>query len=243
LEDQKNKPVTAEVEQRLDDIFGLEDDDGTDFMEDADFIEEDTGSDDPPSTFTGSILDEDSPLRDLKGIVLSLDWEITDENMNRFLEEVELLKIKFQGEKIPRMYLQILDSVGKYIRKRKVRSHPESIRLLSSAYKSFEKALMNPETPKAEKRKALYKEITKLKLLKEKIGREKSEHIPPRAPEEAPQMPPTEPEAAPPSTPGMKAPVPAHEAFAYALEEIKQVIKSEFQAIRAELKLWREDKQ
>jgi len=31
-----------------------------------------------------------------------------------------------------------------------------------------------------------------------------------------------------------------HEAFAYALEEIKQMIKAEFKALRAELKLWRE---
>ena len=38
---------------------------------------------------------------------------------------------------------------------------------------------------------------------------------------------------------GMKGMSP-HEAFGYALEEIKQVIRSEFQALRAELKLWRE---
>ena len=31
-----------------------------------------------------------------------------------------------------------------------------------------------------------------------------------------------------------------HEAFAYALEEIKQMIKAEFKSLRAELKLWRE---
>ncbi|MBN2244839.1 MAG: hypothetical protein JW755_03235, partial [Candidatus Aminicenantes bacterium] len=33
-----------------------------------------------------------------------------------------------------------------------------------------------------------------------------------------------------------------HEAFAFALDEIKQVIKAEFKALRAELKLWRESK-
>jgi hypothetical protein len=31
-----------------------------------------------------------------------------------------------------------------------------------------------------------------------------------------------------------------HEAFAFALEEIKEVIKVEFKALRAELKLWRD---
>lgn len=34
-----------------------------------------------------------------------------------------------------------------------------------------------------------------------------------------------------------------HEAFLYALEEIKEVIRSEFRAIRAELRLWRESQQ
>ena len=33
-----------------------------------------------------------------------------------------------------------------------------------------------------------------------------------------------------------------HEAFAYALEEIKDVIRAEFRAVRAEIKLWRESK-
>jgi hypothetical protein len=33
-----------------------------------------------------------------------------------------------------------------------------------------------------------------------------------------------------------------HEAFAYALEEIKDVIRAEFRALRAEIRLWRESK-
>jgi len=36
--------------------------------------------------------------------------------------------------------------------------------------------------------------------------------------------------------------MPPHEAFAYALEEIKDVIRAEFRALRAEIKLWRESK-
>jgi Flp pilus assembly protein TadB len=36
--------------------------------------------------------------------------------------------------------------------------------------------------------------------------------------------------------------MPPHEAFAYALEEIKNLIQAEFRALRAEIKLWRESK-
>ena len=31
-----------------------------------------------------------------------------------------------------------------------------------------------------------------------------------------------------------------HEAFAYALDELKNILKSEFSAIRAELRMWRQ---
>ena len=31
-----------------------------------------------------------------------------------------------------------------------------------------------------------------------------------------------------------------HEAFVFALEEIREVIKAEFKVLRAELRLWRE---
>jgi hypothetical protein len=34
----------------------------------------------------------------------------------------------------------------------------------------------------------------------------------------------------------------SHELFVYALEEIKEVIRAEFRALRAEIKLWRESK-
>jgi hypothetical protein len=34
-------------------------------------------------------------------------------------------------------------------------------------------------------------------------------------------------------------PLPPHEAFLYAVEEMKKTIQAEFSAIRAELKLWR----
>jgi hypothetical protein len=42
-----------------------------------------------------------------------------------------------------------------------------------------------------------------------------------------------------PAQPGASEMTP-HEAFAFALEEIKKTIKAEFEALRAEIKLWRQ---
>lgn len=263
MEKHEEEAVANEVEKRLDDIFGIEEgnDDGTGVIEEAILVDDDypeTGvdeytsdeftdeqDDDYPTSFEENVLDQNSPLMNLKGIVLSIDWEITDEIMDRFIEEVGLLSAKYSNEKIPFMYLQILDSVGRYIRKRKVQAHPESIKVLNNVYKSFENIMLNNNMLKSEKRKALYKEINRFKNLKESISRDKPDHVKikkmqklkPEITAEAYIATASTPPPAPAPAEGAMAP---HEAFAFALEEIKQVIKAEFQAIRAELKLWRE---
>ncbi len=220
-----DEAVTSEVEKRLNDIFGADEEDYQAFLENGP-------------------LAQDSPLRNIKGIVLSIDWEITDAIMDAFLEEIDRLQAVYESEKIPVMFLQLLGSVGKYIRSRKARAHPDAIRVLNSVYNSFEKVLLDEGMPEGEKRKWLYGEVNRFKKLKEEIVRDRSE----KAASE-PAL-----ESAPPSSGGQAAPgaggaappsvdmsgMPPHEAFAYALEEIKQVIKAEFQALRAELRLWRE---
>ena len=237
-----DEAVTSEVERRLDDIFGAEEEDQQAFLENGP-------------------LAQDFPLRNLKGTVLSIDWEITDEIMDTFLEEIDRLQAVYESEKIPVLFLQLLGSVGKYIRSQKARAHPDAIRVLNSVYNSFEKVLLDKEMPEGEKRKWLYGEVSRYKKLKEEIVRDRSGQAA-LGPEPAAPSPPSgekaapEPEPAAPSPPsGEKAAswnggeqppsvelsgMPPHEAFAYALEEIKQVIKAEFQALRAELRLWRE---
>ncbi len=223
---QGDEAVTAEVEKRLDDIFGDEGDGKSAFL--------DNGP-----------LAQDSPLRNLKGTVLSIDWEITDEIMGKFLDEINHLRETYADEKIPGLFLQLLGSVGKYIRNQKARAHPDSIKVLNSVYTSFEKVLLDDTMPDAEKRNWLFNEVNRFKKLKQDISQARTE--PPQQPEEEPEPfmeQPPEAEAAVETGPSGtgKDIMPAHEAFAYALEEIKQVIKAEFQALRAELRLWREDR-
>jgi hypothetical protein len=114
LAEKKDGTVTVEVEKRLEDLF-REDGESFDFLEDSsdsedsssedleispDFLE-DTGEfkDTPPRELdesSGFMEDSSdlgrSPLKELKTIVLSIDWEINDEDMTRFIEQVETLK-------------------------------------------------------------------------------------------------------------------------------------------------------
>jgi hypothetical protein len=295
----KEDPVMAEVDQRLERLFG--------------------GSDESPAPTVGERSKEVSPLWDLKAIILSIDWEITDEIMTRLTEQIGRAKNAFNEDKTILLFLQLLDSVGKYIKTNKADTHPDAIKLLNSVYTSLEKVALTKGISSKEKEKTLLFEIKRFKKLKEHIAIRKTETS---EREEAP--PPTaEREEAPPPTverevvteavtqdlgeimpeiridegiealpgdepegfadtveervfpddlepeileqaqeielaaPELKKPLAdlkekatesemgdmaPHEAFSYALMEIKRTIQAEFEALRAELKLWRKGK-
>ena len=64
----RDDTFTEEVEDRLENLFG----------------------DEEPSENAKKEAEKvaDSPLRELKTIVLSIEWEITDEAMTRFVEQI-----------------------------------------------------------------------------------------------------------------------------------------------------------
>ncbi len=296
----KEDPVMAEVDKRLEKLFGE--------------------SDESPGFEKGERSIEVSPLWDLKAIILSIDWEITDEIMTRLTEQIGRAKNAYNEDKTILLFLQLLDSVGKYIKINKADTHPDAIKLLNSVYTSLEKVALSKGISSAEKEKTLLFEIKRFKKLKEHIALRKAEtskreetpplvserevvreETPPpalerevvreevtemipeirveaegiEAPfrdeaaafadtlEETPSHDDLEPDIlgqeqeielaaqegdrllgdvkdkAPASEMSGMAP---HEAFSYALMEIKRTIKTEFEALRAELKLWRREK-
>jgi hypothetical protein len=190
-------------------------------------------------------LPEDFPLRDLKATLLSIDWEITDEMMTTLVEEAKRLESEFQNDKSLLMFLRLLGSVGKYIRTNKANAHPGAIRLLNSVYNGLEKVLLSPGITTDDKKEVLLAQVREFNRLKGQIARRKAEktrEMPAGKGKTAAEGPGASIGAkeAPQETEVSRAP---HEAFAYALDEIKEVIRAEFRALRAELKLWREGSQ
>ncbi|MDY6988724.1 MAG: hypothetical protein SWQ30_11790 [Thermodesulfobacteriota bacterium] len=191
-------------------------------------------------------LPEDFALRDLKATILSIDWEITDEAMTSLIEESGRLTEEYKDDKSILMFLRLLDSAGKYIKTNKANAHPDAIKLLNSVYNSLEKVLLSEGITEGEKKEILLGQVEEFKRLKEQIALKKAD----RARKKQEKLP--EGAAAPVEERRKEAAVPAqgggpdvsrmaaHEAFAFALEEIKAVIHGEFRALRAELKLWRE---
>jgi len=122
----------------------------------------------------GIEMNESHPLEDLKSTVLSIDWEITDEVMGRFVDQVEELKREFKNNKIYLLFLQLLGSVGVYIKINRGKADPEAFKVLGSAFKAFDDVVSSNNMPDLEKKKRLAVELEKFKELKIKIAAKKS---------------------------------------------------------------------
>ena len=199
------------------------------------------------------------PLKNLKAVLLSIDWEITDSTMDSLLNEIKNVEYVYSEDKILLTFLQLLGSIGRYVKANKGRAHPEATRVINSLYEALEKVALTEGMSRPEKEKMLLDEVAKFKKLKEQVVLRKAEKKEPVVFEVSPAPPAPSPEPVPERERVPVTEIPAreesqaepraesrfaapHEAFAYALEEIKDVIRAEFRALRAEIKLWRESK-
>jgi flagellar biosynthesis regulator FlbT len=210
-----------------------------------------------------------SPLKDLKSTVLSIEWELTDESMEKFDKEVNKLINLFAEDNIVLGFLMILRFLGRYIKAKGIEAHYVSIKLLLSVYDDLERVLLTQEMTGTKKHAVLLGNIGKYREWVETVDltvRQEDKWagggMPPEAAKQA--IPDrheedviTEPiiiskiqertmeETKRPSKDEVSSLDPIsgmtpHEAFAYALDEIKKVISAEFSALKAELKLWRQ---
>mgnify|MGYP001608952009 CR=1 FL=1 len=188
----------------------------------------------------------DDPLDELKSLVMSIEWEITDDLMERFVAQVETLKSRYKDDRLLVMFLQLLGSLGLYVKSNKGKAHPSAFGLLNSVYASFAKAAMPGKISSSEKKKLLYVELNKYKELKEQIGfsRDAGKEAP-----LAPKFPATEAAArqdpsnatteghgdffdeAPAQSVGGVTP----QQFEAAIQDLKRHIRDEFQKLREAL--------
>lgn len=152
--DQKNiDALRSEVESRLDDIFGKND------------------VDLPDSQIRGST--NNYPLEDLRNLILSIDWEITDEVLENLLQQLEDLKLEYQNDMIVLAFLQILNSLGDYIKMNRGESHPKTFKILNSVFSSLEKVVLSSDMTEIDKKKILRTEMSRYKELRAQIAKRK----------------------------------------------------------------------
>ncbi|BBO79247.1 hypothetical protein DSCW_66640 [Desulfosarcina widdelii] len=198
MDKKANDTFAFDLENRLDDFFN-------DALPDPE---------DPDSEETQA-PDADLPLKELKSTILAIDWEITDDALKAFIEQVEALLERFKDDKVAHTYLKILQSLGKYIRTHKSKSHPDTIKRLMAVYSALEEAVANEGLEKDKKEKTLLAEVRKFQQLKTEIIDSK----------------------APYPAVGQTKAVPAEDksgmqAIIQSLEELKSMMATELTAIR-----------
>ncbi len=115
--------------------------------------------------------DEESPISRLKTLVLSIDWEITDEVLLQFNEELLDLQDVWAGDKVRTVYLQALGKISKYIYHEKADAHPNAIKLLLGMYYNLERIVLAEDLSEAEKKQLLLDDIKKFEKLKIQIDK------------------------------------------------------------------------
>jgi hypothetical protein len=231
LDSKNDGTIKGEVHSRLEDLFGE--------------------NEKPPDLVVNNGNPEDFPIIDLKANILSIEWEISDEILAALIEEIDRLKITYKDDKNLLLFFHLLGSVGKYIKKRKVNAHPDAIKLLNSVYNSLEHVLLSKDISEKDKRQTLLAQVEEFKKLKEQIALSKADE-PKKKKVEPPEdvkpvvaakvkdkivqvepLPSEEPRA---KLPLDKSNMTPQEALAYVLAEVKHIIRTEFKALKEELK-------
>lgn len=112
--------------------------------------------------------DSENPLEQLKAIVLEMDWEISDENLNKYLNEINNLIENYKNDRPIYLFFKLHAAIGNYMLTKKARAHPEALKFLYGVYNSLEKALAEG-LPLVEKNKMILSEVNNFRSLKKKL--------------------------------------------------------------------------
>jgi len=113
---------------------------------------------------------EEAPIGKLKSLILSIDWEITDEVLTQFNEELVTLKSVWADEKINLVYVQALEKISKYIFQQKANSHPNAIKLLLTFYYNLEKIVSSTDLSDSQRKEILLADVKRFESLKRQIA-------------------------------------------------------------------------
>lgn len=114
--------------------------------------------------------DVDAPIAKLKAIILSIDWEITDDILHQLNDELQDLKDVWAGNKINLIYLQAMEKIGRYIFSEKANAHPNAIKLLLTFYHDLEKIVSSATMSEGEKKQLLLQDVKKFDQFKNQLA-------------------------------------------------------------------------
>jgi hypothetical protein len=152
--------LSSELENRLDDLFGE--------------------NDVPLPDAQNKNLKEHYPLAELKNLILSIDWEITDEVLDNLLLQLKDLRLTYQHDKVVSAFLQIMNSLGNYIKTNRAKAHPKTFKILNSVFSSLDKVVLSRDMSENAKKKILRIEMNRYQELRTQIAKAKTAAFQPK---------------------------------------------------------------
>lgn len=87
----------------------------------------------------------ESDLQELKSTVLSLEWEISDELLEKLDEGMSRLAAECTNDLRAQAFIRIMMFLGRYIREKRAEADARSINLLLTNYEKLESVLLSPD--------------------------------------------------------------------------------------------------
>jgi hypothetical protein len=135
-------------------------------------------------------------IKELKAAILAIEWEITDQAMDSLLRATAPLKERWAGRKPLLVCLQVIDTLGLYIKRAKEKAHPEAIKLLPAVFAALETVVTDNTMSDARKVALVRLQVEKYNTLKGELAKsgraaERKPAPPPAAdkPREQPPLP------------------------------------------------------
>lgn len=114
--------------------------------------------------------EEESPISRLKNLMLSIEWEITDQILIDFSEELVQAQQHWADDPVKLVYVQALQKITKYIYQKKADAHHNAMKVLLSFFYDLEKIVLDPDISEEEKKEILREDVKKFEKLKRLIG-------------------------------------------------------------------------
>ncbi|MBW1982363.1 MAG: hypothetical protein JRJ12_14200, partial [Deltaproteobacteria bacterium] len=168
------KELEADIDKAIDELFVQK----GEASKDATPQEEESESPEPPAEAekaeAESVDSQSELLEGLKESLLSLDWEITPENIDKFAAEARKLQDKLANDRHSLAVVKMSIGVCKYLKATKNSASAISIQFLHAATRTLDLFQNKPAISAAEQREALDKLLSKFRRVKADAQRLKS---------------------------------------------------------------------
>lgn len=110
-------------------------------------------------------------IQELKAAILAIEWEITDEAMDSLTQAIRPLQAQWAGKKPLLVCLQVIGTLGQYIKKAREKAHPEAIKLLPDVFATLETVITDASMDGGRKIALVRGAVDKYNRLKTELAR------------------------------------------------------------------------